>query len=263
MQDMKDKVVLVTGGGTGLGAATALGFARRGASVVVNYASSADAAREVVRGCEALGVSAIAVQADVGEDAHCRELVARTLGEFGRLDTLINNAGTTKFADQNDLDALDAADFQAIYRVNVIGVYQMVRAARAALEASGAGAVVNISSIAGVMGIGSSIAYAASKGALNTLTLSLARNLAPKIRVNAVCPGYIGSDWFAKRLGPEKAAKIEAGAADSAPLKFAAQPEDIAESVLFFGGPQSKHVTGEFMIADAGVHLGAAPLRPR
>lgn len=263
MQDMKDKVVLVTGGGTGLGAATALGFARRGANVVVNYASSADAAGAVAKECIALGVRAIAVQANVGEDADCRALVERTVSEFGRLDTLVNNAGTTKFADQSDLDAIEAEDFLSIYRVNVIGVYQMVRAARAALEASGAGAVVNISSIAGVMGIGSSMAYAASKGALNTLTLSLARSLAPKIRVNAVCPGYIGSDWFAKRLGADKAAKIEENAANSAPLKFACKPEHIAESVLFFGGPQSSHVTGEFMIADAGLHLGAAPLRAR
>ncbi|MBE0593044.1 MAG: SDR family oxidoreductase [Gemmatimonadales bacterium] len=263
MQDMKDKVVLITGGGTGLGAATALGFARRGANVVVNYASSADAANAVAKECVALGVRAVAVQADVGEDADCRALVERTLSEFGRLDTLVNNAGTTKFADQADLDALVAEDFQAIYRVNVIGVYQMVRAARAALEASGAGAIVNISSIAGVMGIGSSMAYAASKGALNTMTLSLARSLAPKIRVNAVCPGYIGSDWFAKRLGAEKAAKVEENAARSAPLQFACKPEHIAESVLFFGGPQSSHVTGEFMIADAGLHLGAAPLRAR
>lgn len=263
MQDMKDKVVLVTGGGTGLGAATALGFARRGANIVVNYASSADAAADVAKQCEALGVRAIAVQSDVAKDADCRALVERTLSEFGRLDTLVNNAGTTKFADQSDLDALEADDFLSIYRVNVVGVYQMVRAARAALEASGAGAVVNISSIAGVMGIGSSMAYAASKGALNTLTLSLARSLAPKIRVNAVCPGYIGSDWFAKRLGAEKAAKIEENAASNAPLKFACKPEHIAESVLFFGGPQSSHVTGEFMIADAGLHLGAAPLRAR
>lgn len=263
MQDMKGKVVLVTGAGSGLGAATARGFARRGASVIVNYSRSADAAAAVARDCEAQGVRAIAVQGDVGEDADCRALVERTLAEFGRLDTLVNNAGTTKFADHTDLGTLSADDFQMIYRVNVIGVYQMVRAARAALEASGAGAVVNVSSIAGVMGIGSSIAYAASKGALNTLTLSLARALAPKIRVNAVCPGYIASDWFAKRLGAEKAAKIEAGAARNAPLGIASTPEQIAESVLFFGGPQSSHVTGEFMIADAGTHLGAAPLRAK
>src|SRR5690606_7495094 len=113
MQDMKDKVVLVTGGGTGLGAATSLGFARRGAHVIVNYANSADAAADVAKQCEALGVRAIAVQADVGDDSQCRALVERTLTEFGRLDTLINNAGTTKFADQSDLDALVAEDFQS------------------------------------------------------------------------------------------------------------------------------------------------------
>lgn len=263
MQDMKDKVVVVTGSASGLGAASVIGFARRGANVVVNYASSADAAEKVAEDCRAAGVRAIVVKADVGDDAECRALVARTLEEFGRLDTLVNNAGTTKFAVHDDLDSLSAEDFQAIYRVNVIGVFQMVRAARAALEASGSGAVVNVSSIAGVMGIGSSIAYAASKGALNTMTLSLARALAPKIRVNTVCPGYIGSDWFAKRLGAEQAAQIEAGAIKRAPLAIAPTPEQIAQSVLFFGGPQSTTITGEFMITDAGSHLGGAPLRAR
>jgi 3-oxoacyl-[acyl-carrier protein] reductase len=131
------------------------------------------------------------------------------------------------------------------------------------MEAAGKGSVVNVSSIAGVMGIGSSVAYAASKGALNTMTLSLARALAPAIRVNAVCPGYIGSGWFTKYQGEAVEDRIAQQVAASTPLKVASMPEDIAETILFFAGPASRHVTGEFIIVDGGTHLGMAPLRPK
>ena len=201
VNSMQGKRAIVTGGGTGLGAATAMGLARRGVNVCINYNSSADAANEVVAQCKALGVEAFAMKANVGEDGDCRALVAATVGKFGGVDVLVNNAGITKFAKHTDLDALDADDFLKLYRVNVVAVYQMTRAAQPHLAASGKGSVVNVSSIAGVTGIGSSIAYASTKGALNTMTLSLARALAPNIRVNAVCPGYIGSGWFTKYQG--------------------------------------------------------------
>lgn len=263
MTDMQGKRALVTGGGTGLGAATALGLARRGVNIAVNYSSSAEAAEKVAADCRALGVDAFAVRADVGQDEDCRRLVQTAVDRLGGLDVLINNAGVTKFARHGDLDALEASDFEWIYRVNVIAVYQMTRAARSALETSGSGAVVNVSSIAGVAGIGSSIAYAASKGALNTMTLSLARALAPAIRVNAVCPGYIGSGWFTKHQGEDVEAQTAEQVAKTTPLRAASMPEDIAGSILFFAGPESRHVTGEFLIVDAGMHLGFAPLRAR
>jgi 3-oxoacyl-[acyl-carrier protein] reductase len=131
------------------------------------------------------------------------------------------------------------------------------------MDGAGKGSIVNVSSIAGVMGIGSSVAYAASKGALNTMTLSLSRALAPKIRVNAVCPGYIGSGWFTKYQGESVEDKTAEQVAATTPLRVASMPEDIAETILFFAGPQSRHVTGEFIICDAGMHLGMAPLRAR
>jgi 3-oxoacyl-[acyl-carrier protein] reductase len=263
MNELAGKAAIVTGGGTGLGAATALGLARLGANVCVNYSSSADAAEQVAEQCRALGVQAFAVQANVGEDADCRKLAAAAAERFGRIDVLINNAGITKFAKHADLDALDADDFLRLYRVNVVAVYQMIRAAQPKLAAGGKGAVVNVSSIAGVTGIGSSVAYAATKGALNTMTLSLARALAPNIRVNAVCPGYIGSGWFTKYQGSDTEQATAENVAKTTPLKVASQPEDIAESIIFFATSASRHITGETLIVDAGMHLGFAPLKAR
>lgn len=263
INSMKGRRAIVTGGGTGLGAATATGLARRGVNVCINYNSSADAANEVVAECQKLGVEAFAVKANVGEDVDCRALVDAATKKLGGLDILVNNAGITKFAKHTDLDALDAEDFLRLYKVNVVSVYQMTRAAQPHLAATGKGSVVNVSSIAGVTGIGSSIAYASTKGALNTMTLSLARALAPNIRVNAVCPGYIGSGWFTKYQGNAVETATAEQVAQSTPLRVASMPEDIAETILFFAGPESRHVTGEFIIVDAGMHLGYAPLRAR
>jgi 3-oxoacyl-[acyl-carrier protein] reductase len=263
MAELTGYRALVTGGGTGLGAATARLLASRGADVCVNYSSSAEAAEGVAEECRKMGVRALAAKANVAEDADCRALTDAAVKAFGGLDILINNAGITKFAKHTDLDALDAEDFLRLYRVNVVACYQMARAAQAHLAATKRGSIVNVSSIAGVTGIGSSIAYAATKGALNTMTLSLARALAPAIRVNAVCPGYIGSGWFTKYQGTSVEEQTAANVIKSTPLQAASQPEDIAGSILFFAGPQSAHVTGEFIIVDAGMHLGYAPLRAR
>jgi 3-oxoacyl-[acyl-carrier protein] reductase len=259
MKDMHGKSVIITGAGTGMGAATAIGLARRGANIAVNYASSAEAAEGVAEACRSEGVKAFTFKASVAEFADCQALVAQTVEAFGGVDALINNAGITKMADQSDLDALDAEDFERIYRVNLIGAYQMVRAARSALEVSGEGAVVNVSSMAGVRGIGSSIAYAASKGALNTMTLSLARSLAPKIRVNAACPGYVASGWFTKWGGKDREDAVARHAAQTNPLHRAATPEDVAELIMFLASPASRNITGEVIRTDAGMHLGSAP----
>ena len=179
---------------------------------------------------------------------------------WGRLDALVNNAGTTKHVAHDNLDGLSAEDFQRLFGVNTIGPFQMVRAARALLEAGAkasgrASAVVNVSSVAGISGIGSSVAYAASKGALNTITLSLARALAPLIRVNTVCPGYIDTPWFTKGRGVEGAAKVRDSVVAKVPLKRASTAEDVAELVCFLATPASSNMTGEVVRMDAGVHL--------
>lgn len=256
--DLKGKVAIVTGSATGIGASVAAALARRGANIIVNYTKSEKEARETVEAVKAAGADARLVQGDVAKDADCRKLAQAALDAWGRIDILVNNAGTTKFAAHHDLDALSAEDFQNIYAVNVIGAYQMIRAAAPAMRVHGEGSVVNVSSIAGVKGVGSSVAYAASKGALNTMTLSLARALAPAIRVNAVCPGYVATGWFKNRFGDEAFKRITDDQAATTPLRRAADGDEIAKTVLFFAGPESRHVTGELLMADGGMHLTLA-----
>jgi 3-oxoacyl-[acyl-carrier protein] reductase len=195
----------------------------------------------------------------VSRDEDCRKIVAAAT-PWGRLDVLVNNAGTTKHVPHENLDGLSAEDFQRLFAVNSIGPFQMVRAARSLLEAGAkasgrASSVVNISSVAGISGIGSSVAYAASKGALNTMTLSLARALAPLIRVNAVCPGYIDTPWFTKGRGVEGAAKVRDAVVAKVPLKRASTAEDVAGLVCFLATSQSGNMTGEVVRMDAGGHL--------
>lgn len=252
------KVAIVTGSATGIGAAVAVGLARRGANVVVNYSKSEKEARATAAAVSETGAQALVIQGDVAADADCRKLAAAAQDAWGRIDILVNNAGTTKFAGHGDLEALSADDFAQIYAVNVIGAFQMIRAAAPALKASGSGSVVNISSIAGIAGIGSSVAYAASKGALNTMTLSLARVLGPEIRINAVCPGYVATRWFTDRFGQATTDKISEDQAQQTPLKRAGAPDDIADSVIFFCSPASRHITGELISVDAGLHLSLA-----
>ena len=263
MSQLKDKVAIVTGSATGLGAAVALQLADKGCNVVINYTKSEKEAKETLAACEAKGVEALLAQGDVSEDADCRRIVDETVKKWGRVDVLVNNAGGTKFANHAELDELNAEDFLWIYKVNVVGAYQMIRACAPHMKQAGKGSVVNISSIAGVTGIGSSVAYAASKGALNTMTLSLARSLAPKIRVNAVCPGFIGTRWFSDRFGQQTFEGIKRQQEESTPLARAGTPEDIATAVVFFCGEGSDHITGETLITDAGMHLGFAPLTAR
>ncbi len=257
-------VVVVTGSSTGLGRAIAVEVSRQGArAVVINYASNADDAEETARLVRAEGAEAVVVQGDVALDEDCRRIAAAAQ-PFGRIDALFNNAGTTRFAGHADMDAISAQDFLELYAVNVVGAWQMVRACRSLLEAAPQpGAVVNTSSIAGVAGIGSSVPYAASKGALNTMTVSLARALAPKIRVNAICPGFIDTPWFEKGLGAAAADRLRANAAAGTPLKVASQPDDIADAAVFLGGRASRHVTGETLLVDGGSHLSFAPLVAR
>ena len=260
MADFDGKVILVTGGATGLGAAIAVGAARRGAkAVVLNCTKSlkeAEATADLVRSA---GAEAVIAQGDVAEDADCRKIAAAA-ERFGRLDVLANNAGVTKHAQNHaNLDALSKEDFLRLYSVNTVGPFQMVRACRGLLEAAGRASVVMTSSIAGVTGMGSSVAYAASKGALNTMTLSLARALAPKIRVNAICPGFIDTRWFPDAFGEEKTQAVRERIISITPLQVASKPEDIAEAALFLMSDASRHITGETLMIDAGLHLGSSP----
>lgn len=251
---------IVTGSASGLGAATAEILARSGARLVINYSSSQKEAEATAELCRKAGAAEVLVaQGDVSRDEDCRKIVAAA-APWGRLDILVNNAGTTKHVAHADLDGLSAEDFQRVYGVNTIGPFQMVRAARSLLEAGAKAsgrpsAVVNVSSVAGISGVGSSIAYAASKGALNTMTLSLSRALAPLIRVNTVCPGYIDTPWFTKGRGEAGAKQVRDSVVAKVPLKVASRAEDIAQLVCFLAMPASSNMTGEVVRMDAGMHL--------
>jgi len=259
---VKDWVVIITGGGTGVGAAAALMLAEGGTKIAINYSRSEREAAETAQVCQKLGAETLVCQGDVSSDDDCRRIVAETVAKWGRVDGLMNNAGTTQLVADGNLNALSADDFLHIYSVNVVGAYQMTRAVAPHMKAQGRGSVVNTSSIAGVMGIGSSVAYAASKGAMNTMTLSLARLLAPEIRVNAIAPGFITGRWWLDKLGQEGYEKMVAGVEASVPLNHAGTPEDMAEAALFLL-TSSANITGEILISDGGNHLGGAPLIAR
>ena len=253
--ELKGQVAIVTGSAAGVGAATARLFASKGCNVVINYSRSEADAKETEAACRAKGVETLLVKADVGDDAECRRMVAETIDKWGRVDALVNNAGTTKYVAHDDLEGLTPEDFERIFRVNVFGLYQMTRAVTPQMKAQGRGAIVNVSSIAGVNGQGSSIAYAGSKGAVNTMTYSLARALAPEIRVNAICPGFISGRWQAAGMGSTD--KYEARVAQvekTTPLRRANSPEDIAEAIMWFV-EGARWVTGETLLVDAGSHL--------
>jgi 3-oxoacyl-[acyl-carrier protein] reductase len=260
--DLQEGVAIVTGSSSGVGAATARQLAERGAHVVINYASNEDGARATQEACEAFGVETAVVRANVADDADCRRLAATAEERWGRIDALVNNAGTTKFCAHHDLEGLDSADFMNIYGVNLVGPYQMTRAVAPAMKRGGRGSIVNVASIAGVTGIGSSIAYAASKGALVTMGLSLARVLGPEIRVNTVCPGFIQGDWLEQGMGAENYARTKTFLEDSTPLRLTTTPDSIAEAILYFL-TGADVVTGETLILDGGHHLNQMPFARR
>ena len=249
------KVCIVTGGGTGTGAACALALARRGWRVLINYSRSESEANLTADACRRTGGEAEVVQGSVTDDAACRRLAQSALERWGRIDALVNSAGVTKFVHAAKLEGLSADDFQSIYAVNVVGAYQMIRACVPAMKAQGAGAIVNVSSIAGTLGLGSSLAYVASKGALNSMTLGLARALAPEIRVNAVCPGLIETRWHTARFDEEGFARFKKSYEDSVPLATTASAEDVADAVLWLI-EGARVTTGELLAIDSGKHLG-------
>ncbi|MFP3999712.1 MAG: SDR family NAD(P)-dependent oxidoreductase [Desulfobacterales bacterium] len=258
--DLKGASAIVTGSSSGIGAAIAKDLAGHGCNVVINYSRNEQGANSVAEECKSLGAQTIIVRADVAEDKDCRKLVDAAVERFGGLQILINNAGTTKFCRHQELSGLDKQDFMNIYEVNLVGPFQMTRAAEAELRKSEVAHIINMGSIAALTGVGSSIAYAASKGALVTMTLSFARILGPQIRVNAVCPGFVAGEWLKKGLGEKAYDKLKSQYEDAAPLNRTATPETVAKTVsALIGGADL--TTGETLIVDGGTHLHTAPMR--
>ena len=248
-------VVLVTGGSSGIGAAAARQLAAKGCRVAVNYRVNEAGAAETVAACEAEGAEAFAIAGDVAEDSRCRAMAGEVEARWGRLDGLVNNAGTTRFVDPFDLEALTAEDFATACAVNVTGAFQMARAAAPAMRRAGGGAIVNVSSFAAAIGAGSSIAYTASKGAVNTLTLCLARVLAPEIRVNCVAPTLTDTRWNRAGLGDERYEAVLSGFVAAAPLRRKIVADDVADAIVWLVTGAGL-VTGEIVPISAGTHLG-------
>jgi 3-oxoacyl-[acyl-carrier protein] reductase len=238
------KVVLITGSATGIGRAAAVRFAREGLAVAVNYSRSRQEAEQTLALVQNHGVPAILCQADVADDGAVRAMVQRCTAELGGLDILVNNAGTTRFIDHADLEALTDEVWDEIFNVNLKGTFYGCRAALPALQQR-EGCIVNITSVAGLQGQGSSIPYAASKAALNCLTKSLARAFAPRVRVNAVAPGPVLTRWLAEHMDHVERSLL------ATPMRRAAAPEDIADAIAYLALGSSL-VTGQVIVVDGG-----------
>ena len=248
------RTAIVTGSATGVGAASALALARHGYDILVNYTKSEREAKETERACREAGADTLCVRGDVALDGDCKNIVQAAVARWSRLDALVNNAGVTTFVGSGNWDALDAETFQRIFAVNLLGTFQMIRASAPYLKAA-RGSIVNVSSIAGALGIGSSVPYVASKGAINSLTLHLARVLAPDVRVNAVCPGMITTRWFVDGVGQEAYEKLKNHYESVTPLATACSAEDVADAVLWLI-ERARTTTGELLMLDSGMHLG-------
>ena len=235
------KIAIVTGGSSGIGEATARELSKRGWGVAVTYSKDAKKAEKV-----AAEIRGFPIRGDVALDADCRRIAKEVLAKWGRIDALVNNAGTTKFVKHADLEGLSAEDFERIFRVNVVGPFQMIRACAAALKES-RGAVVNVSSVA----------YAASKAALETMSFSLARSLGPEVRVNIVAPGHVNTPWQVNAHGEKGAEEIAQRFASIAPLKTACEAEDVADAIVWLI-EGARRVTGERLYVDAGVHIASS-----
>jgi 3-oxoacyl-[acyl-carrier protein] reductase len=249
--NLKDRVAIVTGAGTGIGRAVAEHFAKAGAKVVVNYSKSKEAADEVVHGIVAEGGTAVAIAADVSKQSSAKELMEQTVRQFGRIDCLVNNAGWSTRVPHHQLDDLTDEIWERTLNTNLRGAFYCVRAAVPYLKKQPGSSIVNVASVAALMGQGSSMAYAASKGGMVTMTKSLARALAPEIRVNAVLPGFVRTrfaGWTEDAF---------AAAEKITPLRRLATGDDVAEAVIFFAA-HAPATTGETIVVDGGI----APLGP-
>jgi len=245
VKNFAGQAALITGGGTGVGRSVALQLAARGFHVAVNYSRSQDEAEATVAEALKLGVKAVAIRCNVSDDAAVRAMLETCRREFGRLDVLVNNAGTTHFVPHAELESLTEDKWDEILAVNLKGPFFVSRAAIPLMKAGEGGAIVNVASVAGVAGAGSSIAYAASKGGLITMTKSLARAFAPDIRVNAVCPGVILTRWLD---GHEE--MVDA-AIKITPLKRASTTDDIADVITFLACDAGM-MTGQAVVVDGG-----------
>ena len=249
---LSGKRALVTGGSRGVGAATVKMLAERGASVAVNYVRSSDRADEVVAQAQSHGVTAVPIAADVSSPADARRLVADAVAALGGLDILINNAAVTRFTDIDDLDGVADEAWQVIFATNVQGLFNVTRAAAPHLHAGGEGIVVNVGSVAGIGDSGSSIPYCASKAAVHSLTRTLARALAPEVRVNCVAPGLHQHRMALRPSRPDAYADTNRERARTGTyLQRICEPEDVADAIMGFV-LHNRLATGQVLMVHGG-----------
>ena len=242
-------VALVTGSASGIGRAEALALARAGYDVVINYSQSEAAAKATAADAEALGVDSLVYQCDVADEAQVRGMIGACQEQFGRLDVLCNNAGTTSPVPPKDFEAMTVEEWDRVFAVNVRGLFLITRAAAPLLKAAH-GCIVNTASIVGLRPGPQPLPYAASKAAVVNLTKTLALALAPEVRVNAVAPGWMEGEWMERMLGENYEGLMQRRARYT-PLERCATPEDVAETMLSL--IQSNHfVTGEVIVIDGG-----------
>jgi 3-oxoacyl-[acyl-carrier protein] reductase len=244
------KKALVTGGATGIGRSAVLTLAKAGYDVAINYATSAQAARQVAQEAKAAGAATLLMPCDVSDDAAVRKMLAQVGESFGQLDALVNNAGTTAKWKIKDLESLDMAEWDRTFAVNVRGTFQVTRAAVPLLEKGGNPSIVNVASIVGLRPGPQPLPYAASKAAVVNLTKTLAWNLGPKIRVNAVAPGWMEGDWMQRMLG-DKYEDLMGKRARQTPLRRCVTADDVAETILNLL-QSNRFVTGEVVVIDGG-----------
>ncbi|MBU7319968.1 SDR family NAD(P)-dependent oxidoreductase [Paenibacillus oleatilyticus] len=245
--NLRNKVALVTGGGTGIGRAACLALAERGTTVIVNYSRSAADAETTVQSIKDMGGQAVAIRADVSQDREVRDMVDQAVRQFGTVDLLVNNAGITRHIPMDDLEAATDEVWDELYNVNVKGMFFCARAVAPFMKSNKQGAIVNVGSIAGITGLGSSLPYAVSKAAVHGLTKSLARALAPYIRVSCIVPGAVATRWWdgkeeqMKRLAPQLL------------LQRISTPEDIARMIC--AALEQEAMTGQIITVDSGQTL--------
>lgn len=249
------RVAIITGGGTGVGAAAAEQLARRGLNVAIVYSRSAKEAEATATACRAAGAEAMTIKADVAVDEDCRRAAREAEAKWGRIDVLVNSAGKTQFAAMGDLEAHTAKNFHEVFGVNTVGAFQMARAVAPAMRKHGNGSICSVSSMGSLNGNGSSYAYVMSKAALNALTMALARNLAPEIKVNAVLPGLITTRWLKDGLGEDVYNKVRDNWADATLLQKVCTAEEIADVIVWLSLDNAQ-ITGQLITADGGYLLG-------
>lgn len=250
---LSSKVAIVTGGGTGVGRSTSLALAKLGYDIAVIYSRSSQEAEQTVSEITQSGVRGKSFQVDVADDSAVRQMASAVELAWGRVDVLVNCAGTTEFIPFDDLERVTDEIWDRLFKVNVVGVFHCARAVREPMERSGGGIMINVSSVAAQLGQGSSIPYCCTKAALDNLTVSLARTLAPRIRVNGVAPGFIAGRWTEAGLG-DKYEQIKTSFEQSLPLGRVCEPDDVAACIMsLITGSQL--VTGQTLTVDSGMMI--------